>query len=168
MSAHEPGITQWEGIGDGGAKYEGGYTSLAHGWATGVVPVLTNYVLGVKPTGPGFVTWSIRPMPGDVRWARGVVPTPKGEIKVSWEKGERGGFKLVVSAPKGTRGVVAVPLALAPAPAENAEETVFVDGAGAWDGFKALGFEAQRDEDGYVSIVIEDGGNHTITVGLGN
>jgi hypothetical protein len=36
MSTHDPGVTFWEGIGDNGSLYEGSYTSMAHGWATGV------------------------------------------------------------------------------------------------------------------------------------
>ncbi|MGH3166245.1 MAG: MGH1-like glycoside hydrolase domain-containing protein, partial [Trebonia sp.] len=46
MYTHDPGITDWEGISTGGSPYEGAYTSMAHGWSTGVVPELTNDLLG--------------------------------------------------------------------------------------------------------------------------
>lgn len=39
MSSRDPGSTFWEGVGGGGAKYQGAFTSLAHGWSTGVTPV---------------------------------------------------------------------------------------------------------------------------------
>ena len=84
MASHDPGTTDWEGIGPGGSLYEGGFTSAAHGWATGVLPALTNDLLGVTPTGPGFSTWTVRPRPGPVAWARGQVPTPHGSLTVSW------------------------------------------------------------------------------------
>jgi len=84
MARNDPGITMWEGIERDGQPYEGGFTSMAHGWSTGVVPALTNFVLGIMPTGPGFSTWSVKPMPGDVGWAKGEVSTPKGPINVYW------------------------------------------------------------------------------------
>lgn len=49
MANHDPGITMWEGIGPNGSPYEQGFTSMAHGWSSGVVPALTNHVLGVTP-----------------------------------------------------------------------------------------------------------------------
>ncbi|KAK4494503.1 hypothetical protein PRZ48_014801 [Zasmidium cellare] len=61
MSRNDPGITMWEGIGPNGTKYEQGFTSLAHGWSTGIVPLLSNYVLGINPTSPGFQTWTVKP-----------------------------------------------------------------------------------------------------------
>ncbi|KAI8163018.1 hypothetical protein K4K49_000283 [Colletotrichum sp. SAR 10_70] len=66
MGGQDPGVTFWEGIGPDGRPYEDGYTSMAHGWSTGIVPLMSSYVLGVKPTSPGFKTWSV--MPRDFRW----------------------------------------------------------------------------------------------------
>ena len=108
MSAHDPGRTHWEGIGAGGSLYQGGFTSAAHGWSTGVLPALTNGLLGVTPTGPGFSTWTLRPQPGGVRWAQGEVPTPHGPIKVSWEQGST--FRLTVEVPQGTTAQLQLPL----------------------------------------------------------
>jgi hypothetical protein len=88
--------------------YEGPYTSAAHGWSTGVLPALTNDLLGATPTGPGFATWSVRPHPGSVTWARGQLPTPHGPLKVSWVSGKRT-FTLTVDAPRGTAGTVTLP-----------------------------------------------------------
>jgi hypothetical protein len=108
MTSHDPGITDWEGIGDGGSHYEQGYTSAAHGWSTGVVPALTNELLGVSPTSPGFATWQVSPKPGSVAWARGAVPTPKGALSASWTQ-QGSVFSLTVTAPRGTSGSLAVP-----------------------------------------------------------
>lgn len=110
MASQDPGITHWEGIGAGGAKYEGAVTSLAHGWSTGVTPLLTTYVLGVRPTGPGFLLWTVNPVAldddEDISWARGVVPTPYGPLAVSWERTADGSLQVDVEAPEGTTGTV--------------------------------------------------------------
>ena len=105
MSTHDPEITQWEGIGPNGRPYEGDYTSMAHGWASGIVPALTNYILGVVPSGPGFSVYTIKPIPGDVEWAKGVVPTPNGPITVNWQQNQALGlFYLTATAPAGSQG----------------------------------------------------------------
>jgi hypothetical protein len=110
MNSHDPGHTDWEGVGAGGSMYEGPYTSAAHGWSTGVLPALTNDLLGATPTGPGFSTWTVVPHPGTVTWARGRLPTPHGPLDVSWTAGAGHlTFRLTVSAPAGTSGTVSVP-----------------------------------------------------------
>ncbi|KAK9799110.1 putative Glycoside hydrolase family 78 protein [Seiridium cardinale] len=108
MASRDPGITFWEGIGADGVPYEAGFTSMAHGWSTGIVPLLSNYVLGVKPVKPGFEEWSVRPNTGDLDWARGVVPTPQGDISVQWTL-DGTGIDLCVDAPPSTHGVIGVP-----------------------------------------------------------
>jgi hypothetical protein len=83
---------------------------MAHGWSTGVLPALTNELLGVTPTGPGFSTWTVEPHPGSVSWAQGQVPTPHGPLTVQWQQtADR--FTLHVNAPKGTRGKAVIPVA---------------------------------------------------------
>ncbi|EGR50306.1 glycoside hydrolase family 78, partial [Trichoderma reesei QM6a] len=114
MSAQDPGITMWEGIGPNGTAYEGSFTSMAHGWSTGIVPLLTGYVLGVQPQSPGFKTWKICPVVegGGLTWARGEVPTPQGKIAVSWEmKDAESGPTLLLEleTPEGSSGTACVP-----------------------------------------------------------
>lgn len=113
MLTQGPG-TFWEGLSRGGRPYEGGYTSMAHGWSTGVVSALTNRVLGVEPAeqdGWGWVRWRVRPLAwegmvkhqndrnnidgsGDsfehipISWARGTVLTMNGRIGVMWNMTE--------------------------------------------------------------------------------
>jgi hypothetical protein len=109
MASHDPGKTDWEGVGAGGSLYEQGFTSAAHGWSTGVLPVLTNDVLGVQPTGPGFSTWTLQPHPGTVQWAQGTVPTPHGPIQESWTQGQGSSFRLIVTVPRGTSARLQLP-----------------------------------------------------------
>ena len=64
-------------------------------------PALTTYVLGVQPTSPGFATFTVTPHPSGLTSARGVVPTPHGPIRVSWDTAG-GKLSLQVTAPAGT------------------------------------------------------------------
>jgi hypothetical protein len=106
MLSRGPG-TVWESMRLDGVPKSGGI-SLAHGWAAGPVPALSGYVLGIRPTSPGYRHWIVAPQPGDLRFAQGQAPTPHGPIASRWF--HRGGvFKLTVLAPRGTSGVVEVP-----------------------------------------------------------
>jgi len=61
-----------------------GYTSLTHPWSAGVAKWLSEEVLGVKPTAPGFDACVIEPhLCGGLTRVKGTVPTPKGIISVS-------------------------------------------------------------------------------------
>ena len=64
---------------DGTSGY---FVSLAHGWSSGPTAWLTENVLGVTPTAPGYATVSISPHLLDLTYARGTVPTPKGLLTV--------------------------------------------------------------------------------------
>ena len=150
MYRNDPGITAWEGIGPDGTPYEGAYTSMAHGWSTGVLPALSNELLGVSPTGPGFGTWEIRPRPGGVAWARGRVPTPRGPLDADWSHPSPGTFTLTFTAPAGTTGTVAVPT-------DGLAVTVRLDG-------RTLRAKDVRAEDGYAVLTGVKPGRHTVNV----
>src|SRR3954453_8811611 len=107
MLAKGPG-TLWESMRLDGVPKSGGI-SLAHGWAGGPVPALSGYVLGIRPTAPGYRHWIIAPQPGNLRFAQGDAPTPHGPISSRWRSTRRF-FKLTVVAPRGTSGVVKLPL----------------------------------------------------------
>lgn len=67
---------------------------------TALAGVLSNYVLGAEPIEPGWKRFRVRPRPAcGLVWAKGIVPTPFGEIEISW-KLLRGSPKVSVSAPK--------------------------------------------------------------------
>ena len=80
--------------------YIGYRHSLCHGWAAGVTPWLSEYVLGVQILEPGCKTVKIEPHLGDLEWAEGSYPTPYGEIAVSHHKREDGTIETKVQAPK--------------------------------------------------------------------
>ena len=57
--------------------------TVSHGWSSTPTRDLIQRVLGVTPAAPGFTTALIEPNLGDLAWARGVVPSPAGAIRVS-------------------------------------------------------------------------------------
>jgi hypothetical protein len=100
MTLYGPG-TMWETIGPFGGPPTDQHPSYDSGWSSGAAPALTQYVLGVTPTSPGFATFTVRPHPNDLQWASGDVPTPHGPIHVSWRRYGTAVF-LRVTAPPGT------------------------------------------------------------------
>jgi alpha-L-rhamnosidase len=56
--------------------------SLCHAWGASPIYLLGKYYLGVKPTSPGYETYSVEPILGDLQWIEGDVPTPEGKIHV--------------------------------------------------------------------------------------
>jgi len=128
--------------------------SLAHGWAAGPTQQLTERVLGVTPLRAGYRTWSVSPTPGKVRWAKGAVPTVGGQLKVSWRRQPRSGFRLRTISPATTRGYVSVPA--------TRGSTVRVDGKLAWSrGSRRFEATASR---GYVTVKLPKGSRHLVTV----
>jgi alpha-L-rhamnosidase len=152
MLAKGPG-TVWESMHlDGVPKQK--ETSLAHGWAGGPVPALSAYVLGIRPTAPGYRHWIVAPQPGDLRFAQGEAPTPHGPIASRWRR--RGGsFKLTVAGPPGTSGVVEVPLLLH-------AHTIALDGKVVWSHGHPVGAHARRKGD--VVRFKKLAGQHTFVV----
>jgi hypothetical protein len=62
-----------------------GYTSLCHGWSSGVVPWMQQNILGVRATSPGFKTFDVEPLiTSSLSAFSGTVPTPSGIVHVSW------------------------------------------------------------------------------------
>jgi hypothetical protein len=154
MLGGDPGSTVWEKVGldglpqpnqanPGGAptnRPEGeGYVSLAHAWSSGPVSALSDYVLGVQATAPGYARWTVAPQVGDLRWAQGDVPTPAGAIASRWRRGAGDrSLRLTVRAPRGTSGSVVVPLL-------GAERTIARNGRIVWTrGRPVRGVRAKR------------------------
>ena len=67
--------------------------------------VISTRILGVMPTAPGFSKCVIQPHVGDLAWAKGVFPTPRGDIQVEWRK-ESGKFVMKTGIPEGIEGDV--------------------------------------------------------------
>jgi len=92
--------------GDYGAYCYVGYRhSLCHGWASGPTPWLTEHVLGIQVIEPGCRVVRISPHLGDLQWAEGAFPTPRGVLKVRHEKRPDGTIKTSVDAPGGVKVV---------------------------------------------------------------
>jgi alpha-L-rhamnosidase len=56
--------------------------SLCHAWGASPIYLLGKYYIGVKPTSPGYATYTIEPNLGGLQWMEGKVPTPGGAITV--------------------------------------------------------------------------------------
>jgi alpha-L-rhamnosidase len=87
----------WETI-KGADDFEGA-GSLSHGWSAVPAYIYQAYVLGIRPSAPGFKEFILSPMVGNLTWAKGRVPTPFGEIRISWQ--QRGDiYEMCVDYPK--------------------------------------------------------------------
>ncbi len=53
---------------------------------TAMAGQLSDYVLGLRPTEPGYRKWKFDPHPGGLSFAEGRVPTPRGVFEVRWER----------------------------------------------------------------------------------
>lgn len=78
-----------------------------HAWGAAPANLLPRYVLGVEPLQPGWATARIRPTPGNLIFARGRVPTPRGPISIDWRLGDT--FVLNLSLPPGIKGKLDLP-----------------------------------------------------------
>ncbi len=100
---HLPGVSS-DGLPTGLKSYT---NSLSHGWSAGVTSFLTEQVLGIRPTRGGFTTASIVPHLGGLKWARGRVPAPRGNIVLSVTK-HGASESLHVTLPPGVKALVGV------------------------------------------------------------
>ena len=103
-----------------------GYTSLCHPWGGGVTKWLSEEVLGIKPTSPGFKTFDVVPHLGrSLTTVTGTTPTPCGAIRASFNVSTG---DCMVTVPAGTVGRVGIPKA------EKKIEGIMINGKQAWDG----------------------------------
>lgn len=89
---------------------QGDFVSLAHGWSTGPTVWLTEEILGIRPTAPGFSQVLIRPDLAGLQWARGTEPTPRGIIKVNYHPASGSGLVATIDLPSGTQADVSMPV----------------------------------------------------------
>ncbi len=80
----------------GGYCYIGYRHSLCHGWSSGPVPWLAEFVLGIQPLEPGCRVVRLAPTLGDLEWAEGSYPTPHGLIRLRHEKQANGQVRTVL------------------------------------------------------------------------
>ncbi len=127
-----------------GGNLGAGWVSLAHGWGGGPVPALSGYVLGIRPTAPGYRRWVVAPQPGDLRFAQGQAPTAHGALVSRWKR-DATSFKLTVAGPRRTSGRVEVPLL-------GRRRTIAMDGRIVWNGRRALGGMHAQEVSGAVTF----------------
>jgi hypothetical protein len=102
-----PSWNQALGYNDAPPNNQCGYTSFCHPWGGGVVNWLSEELLGIKPTLPGFIEFDVMPHPAmGVDQFKGSVPTPHGTIKVEMEM-DLG--KLQVEVPDGLTARIGIP-----------------------------------------------------------
>ena len=80
-----------------------------HAWGAAPANILPRFVLGARPLAPGWRRARIKPVPGTLTRAEGVVPTPRGPIRVEWTGGER--FALTIALPAAMSAAIELPAA---------------------------------------------------------
>lgn len=110
-----PGIRRlWGSMLDRGATtawemFEGAHRpglptrSWCHGWSAGPAWLLPAYVLGVRPSSPGWRSIQIQPQLGDLSWAEADIPTPHGVIRIRCERGTDNQLHISKELPRGIR-----------------------------------------------------------------
>ena len=93
-----------------------------HAWGAAPANLLPRHILGAQPRTPGWTTATIRPCPGNLKFARGKVPTSRGTIEIDWTNDDS--FKLSLSLPEGVSAILQLP-------ATEDSKSVFVDGKSA-------------------------------------
>ena len=84
-----------------------GYTSLTHPWSAGITKWLSEEILGIKPTAPGFSTCLIKPgLSAGLTWVEGSVPTPLGKITASFNTTNG---TCNINIPQGVKTTVGIP-----------------------------------------------------------
>jgi hypothetical protein len=82
-------------------------------WGAAPTYFLSAYQLGVRPLSPGFRTALVAPAPAGLAWARGRVPTPRGDILVAWKR-EETSFSIGVEVPEGVLAEIESPPGYSP------------------------------------------------------
>lgn len=70
--------------------------SHCHGWSSTPTRDLVVYTLGVQPAEPGFARARVAPALGDLAWAEGEAPTPRGPLRV---RAEADSGRLAIDSP---------------------------------------------------------------------
>ncbi len=79
-----------------------GVASTCHGWSACATHDLLTYVLGARPTAPGWAQAVVEPRLGPLAWARGRLPTALGPLAVAVDQ-----HRIEVDAPAGMTVAVA-------------------------------------------------------------
>lgn len=78
--------------------------SDCHAWSASPVYELLATVCGIEPASPGFATVRVEPHLGNLQRAEGVVPHPRGEIRVKFKRTGSRGITGEITLPEGVTG----------------------------------------------------------------
>lgn len=114
-----------------------------HAWGAAPANLLPRFVLGAQPLTPGWSRALIQPHPGTLTWAEGRMPTPRGELSVSWRREKN--FTLTLTLPAGMTAKVELPVI-------EGSSGVWVGGAPAKAHREGQWWTLERDVSGTVTI----------------
>jgi hypothetical protein len=77
-----------------------------HAWGAAPANILPRYVIGVRPTKPGWSEILIAPQPASLTSLLGKVPSPRGPVHVKWEKATN---IWQIALPPGVSGLISLP-----------------------------------------------------------
>jgi alpha-L-rhamnosidase len=75
--------------------------SHCHAWSASPLFHLSQQILGAVPAAPGWTKVRIAPLPLDLEFARGTVPTPLGRLRIEWESAGEDQLAVRVDVPAG-------------------------------------------------------------------
>lgn len=84
--------------------------SLCHAFSATPVFQLSAWVLGISPASPGFDRARIAPQFGDLEFARGRYPTPRGPITLRWQRLGAGRVEVEIGVPMGVTAEFVAPV----------------------------------------------------------
>jgi hypothetical protein len=116
-----------------------------HAWGAAPANLLPRFVLGVQVSRPGWSEAEIEPHPGDLRFASGTVPTPRGTVRVSWKIAPR--FTLSMALPAGMDAKVRLP-------ATEGSRGVWIDGRAVMALREGAWWVLEKDVKGRVSMEV--------------
>jgi alpha-L-rhamnosidase len=82
-----------------------------HAWGAAPANIVGRDILGVTPAAPGFAVAALHPQPGSLTHADGIVPTIRGPIHVTLDRGTGIGFTTRFTLPANMTANVALPVA---------------------------------------------------------
>lgn len=80
-----------------------------HAWGAAPANIIPRKLMGVEPLLPGFQKIRIKPQPSNLTWAKAVIPTIKGSVRISFKQETEKTFILNVSIPANTDAEVWCP-----------------------------------------------------------
>lgn len=117
-----------------------------HAWGAAPANLLPRFVLGAQAATPGWTSAIIRPCPGDLKFARGRIPTPRGPIEVDWSNEVR--FSLRLSLPDGMTAKLELP-------ATSESQAVYIDGQPVAAAKSADRWIVDQEVDGTVRVEVK-------------